>query len=378
MKKRTTIITIVIILIVVGVLLVISKQRELAALPKAAPQPTAVQTATVENGTLEVTNRQIGEIQPYVQADLAPRITGHILSVTKHEGDSVTKGETVGTIDYRELENRAEAVHAEVLATRQRLAGAKSVYETQRSVTERDEKLYAAGAISKESLERSRSTLDSAKSVVDSYEESIKGIERTVEASRLQVAYSRITAPFSGVVTKRWAEPGDLAVPGKAVLTIQQPSPVKVVVQIPQELMGKLAKGMKLTLTNGADSVRVEVTRVYPALNKNLLGSVEAVMQKSPFNLPCGSTVNVDIIASTVSGTIVPDNATVRTEKGTFLYLVDKGIVHVLQVSLLGVGSGKAVVKGEIPAGAQVAVAQENKLLTLSEGMQVMAAGGKK
>jgi RND family efflux transporter MFP subunit len=357
---------------------VINKQRELANLPKAAPQPSTVQTVIAEQGTVEVTARQIGEVQPYVQTDLAPRITGNILSITKREGDTVTKGETVCTIDDREQQTRVEAIQAEVMATRQRFAGARSVYETQRSSTERDEKLYAAGAISKEALERSHTALDTAKAALDAYEDSIRGMERNVAAAGLQAAYSQIIAPFSGVVSKRWVEPGDLAVPGKPVLSIQQPSPVKVVVQVPQELMGKVNKGMKLTFTNGTEILRAIVTRVYPALNKNLLGSLEAILPKSPFGLPNGSTVEVDIITSTAAGIIVPENAIVRTEKGAFVYLVEGGVVHVRQVQVLGVGRGKVAVKGDIPAGAQVAVAQENKLLTFSEGVKVtVVAGGK-
>ena len=325
MKKQATIAFVIVLLIAGGMLLVISKQKSLARLPKPSSQPPAIQTALTTQGTVEITSRQLGEIQPYVQAELAPRITGYILSITKREGDTVAQGEIVCVLDDRELSRKAESSHAEVLATRQRLAGARSLYETQRSVTERDEKLYKAGAISKEALERSRSTLESARSVVDAYEESIHGLERNVDAARLQAGYARIAAPFSGVVTRRSAEPGDLAVPGKAILTIQQPSPVKVVVQVPQELIGQVRQGTKLALSNGPGTMQAAVTKVYPALGKNLLGAVETILQKSPFGLPTGSTLGVDIVTATASGIIVPENALVRTEKGAFVYTINDG-----------------------------------------------------
>jgi RND family efflux transporter MFP subunit len=375
--KKIIFAVVIMALITGGVFVIIDKQKKLSALPKPLSQPPAVQTATAAAGSIDVKSRQIGEVQAYVQADVAPRITGYILSITKREGDPVTKGEVVCTIDDRELSKRAESSQEEVLVTKQRLAGARSLYETQRSVTERDEKLYAAGAISKEALERSRSSLDSAKAAVGAYEESIHGLERNVEAARLQVGYSQIEAPFSGIVTKRSADPGDLAVPGKAILTIQQPSPVKLVVQVPQELIGRMRPGSKLLLNNGSSSVQVLVTRVYPALGKNLLGSVEVVLPKSPFRLPVGSTVAVDIVTVTAAGVIVPESAIFRTEKGAFIYTVDDGTVHMRQVEVLGSGDGKAVVKGNIAPGTQVAVAQENKLLTLAEGMKITTAGGK-
>jgi len=375
--KKIILAVVIVALITGGVFVIIDKQKKLSTLPKPSSQPPAVQTAIAAAGSVDVKSRQIGEVQPYVQADVAPRIMGYILSITKREGDPVTKGEVVCTIDDRELTKRAESSQAEVIATKQRLAGARSVYETQRSVTERDEKLYAAGAISKEALERSRSSLDSSKAAVDAYEESIHGLERNMEAARLQVGYSQIEAPFSGIVTKRSADPGDLAVPGKAILTIQQPSPVKVVVQVPQELIGRIRPGSKLLLNNGSSTLQVSVTKVYPALGKNLLGSVEVVLPKSPFGLPTGSTVAVDIVTVAAAGVIVPESAVFRTEKGAFIYTVTDGTIHARQVEVLGLGDGKAVVKGDVSPGTQVAVAQENKLLTLAEGMKITTAGGK-
>jgi RND family efflux transporter MFP subunit len=378
MKKRIVIAIVGLALLSGGIAVIVNKQKTLANLPKPSSQPPAVQTAPAFQGTIDITSRQLGEIQPYVQADLAPRITGYILSISKREGDSVMKGEVVCTVDDRELSKRAETTQAEMLATKQRLAGARSVYETQRSVTDRDEKLYQAGAISKEALERSRATLDGARSSVEAFEESIRGLKSNVEAARLQVGYAQIAAPFSGLVTKRSAEPGDLAVPGKPILTIQQPSPVKVIVQIPQELTGQIKPGTKLVLSNGQNTSPAAVTKVYPALGKNLLGSVEALLPKSPFGLPTGSTVGVDVVTTTVTGVVVPENAVARTEKGAFLYTVQDGTIHIQPVRILGVGQGKAAVQGDIVPGTPVAVAQENKLLTLSEGMKVTTAGSKK
>ena len=375
--KKIILAVVIMALITGGVFVIIDKQKNLSTLPKPSSQPPAVETAIAAAGSIDVKSRQIGEVQAYVQADVAPRIMGYILSITKREGDPVTKGEIVCTVDDRELSKRAESSQAEVLATKQRLAGARSVYETQRSVTERDEKLYAAGAISKEALERSRSSLDSAKAAMDAYEESIHGLERNMEAARLQVGYSRIEAPFSGIVTKQWADPGDLAIPGKTILTIQQPSPVKVVVQVPQELIGRIRPGSKMLFNNGSNTLQVSVTRVYPVLGKNLLGSVEAVLPKSPFGLPAGSTVAVDIVTVTAAGVIVPESAVFRTEKGAFIYPINDGTIHMRQVEVLGLGDGKAVVKGDVAPGTQVAVAQENKLLTLEEGMKITTAGGK-
>ncbi|MFA6011649.1 MAG: efflux RND transporter periplasmic adaptor subunit [Desulfobacteraceae bacterium] len=378
MKKKIIVGIIVVALALIGIMLVKNKQKEIASLPKAQPQPVSVRTAQAEKGALEMLSRQIGEVQPSIKTDVAARITGYILTFSKREGDNVNKGETLATLDDRELADRAAVSEAEISGGRQKLTGAKSAYETQRSVTERDQKLFNMGGISKEALERSRSTLENVKSSMNALAASVKGLEKNASAAKLQTDYARVKAPFSGIITRRYMEPGDLAVPGKAILALEQTEPVKVVVQIPQELMGKVRQGARVYLVNADKRLAVSVTRVYPALGKNLMGGVEIVLAKSPFGLPSGSTVTVDLVTGNMKGTLIPENALVHTDKGHFVFLVENGgKIRVKTVSFLGSNQGKAVISDELPQGAHLATGQENRLMTLTNGTFVTTAGGR-
>ena len=215
-----------------------------------------MQVAPVSQGTLELTAHYLGSIEPFTRSDLSARISGNILTISKREGDSVRQGETLVTIDDRELLDRAVAVDAEVLATRQKLAGAQSAYTTQKAVYERDVVLHKAGAVSQEALERSRAAMDGAKATVDAYGESLKGLAMNTAVAKTQAGYARITAPFSGVVSRRWSEPGDLAAPGKPILTIEKTSPYKVLAQVPQEELSGIRPGTSVRLTNGSQTHR--------------------------------------------------------------------------------------------------------------------------
>lgn len=371
MKRIVIFVLAAVLLIAAGFLLVEKKKGELARLPTPqAPAPT-VQVAPVSQGTLELTAHYLGSIEPFTRSDLSARISGNILTISKREGDSVRQDETLVTIDDRELLDRAVAVDAEVLATRRKLAGAQSAYTTQKAVYERDVALHKAGAVSQEALERSRAAMDGAKATVDAYEESLKGLAMNTAVAKTQAGYARITAPFSGVVSRRWSEPGDLAAPGKPILTIEKTSLYKVLAQVPQEELSGIRPGTSVRLTNGSQAIAATVNRVYPALGKNLLATVEVLTKSSPFNLPSSATVGFDLVSRKVEGLIVPDQAVVRSAQGAFVYLVKDGVVRIMPVKLLGMANGKAAISSELPLGAQVAVAQENKLLTLSEGSKV-------
>jgi RND family efflux transporter MFP subunit len=373
--KRIVIVGLVAVLLVGGgIALVTKKQEAIARLPKPQLPPPAVEVAPVAEGDLEVTVHYLGNIVPFTRSDIAPRISGNILTIAGREGDTVRQGELLVTIDDRELADRAVAVNAEVLSTRQKLAGAQSVYETQKSIYERDVTLQKAGAISQEALDRSRAAKDSAKAAADAYQESLKGLAKNAALARTQAGYARLIAPFDGVISRRWNEPGDLAVPGKPILTIEKQSPYKVLSQVPQEELAWIRPETPVHLRDGDRRVDAAVSRVYPALGKNMLATVEVITKSSPFGLPSDATVGMDLVIRRVNGLIVPEQAVVTGPGGVSVYRVRNGVVHRLPVRLLGMSIGRAAVSGELHAGDQVAVAQENKLLTLIEGSKVTPA----
>lgn len=377
MKKKLVALLIALGVVAGGLYVVDHKQKSIAALPKPQPVIPAIQVAAVTEGSLAVTAHYLGFIEPVSQTDLSSRITAAILAINKREGDPVRKGEELVVLDDRELHERHNAVRAEMLATRQKQVGANSAFETQKAIYERDRKLFAAGAISREALDRSKAAFDGAGSIVAAYEESIRGLAMNTAAAGTQAGYARILAPFTGILTRRLMEPGDLAAPGKPILTVEDPSSYKVTVEIPQDELAEIQKGSKLVLKNGDEIMSATVSRLHPALGKNRLASVETVLPSAPFQLPSGSSVGVDLVKRAVTGLILPENGLVKNENGYFVCVVKEGMVSIRPVKVLGNGKGQSVVQGDLAVGEECAVGQENRLLTLTEGREVkIVAGG--
>ena len=369
--KRNIMIVVSLLVVAGAVAVLMMKQKKVANLSKPQMPIPSVQDASVNHGTLEVTAHYLATIEPLIKSDLSPRISGNILFISKREGDQVRQGELLVSIDERELLDRSLAVNSEVLATRQRLVGAQSAYTTQKAVFERDVTLHKAGAISKEALDRSQSAVDSAKATVDAYQESLKGLARNTSVAKTQAGYARINAPFSGVISKRWSEQGDLATPGKPILTIEKTSSYKILAQVPQEELAGIRPGTKVILTHLGQTMPAKVNRIYPSLGKNMLATVEVLTSEAPFGLPSLATIGFDIITKKLEGIIAPDQAVVKSKQGAFVYQVRDGIIHIKPVKILGMGGGKLALEGELTPGGILAVAQENKLLTFTEGSKV-------
>jgi RND family efflux transporter MFP subunit len=378
--KKTYIAVLVFLFIIAGVWFIIAKMKAIETTPTMTSLPLPVGVAEAKEGSISMSAHYLGTVLPLNFSDISPRITGNILSVTVREGDKVHKGQLLVALDERTLKERENAQMLDVVGTESQLAGARSVYETQQAVYERDEMLCREGAISLEALQRSKALKDSAYAQVKSVEEKVKALKNIASAASTETSYARLLSPIAGIVTKRLQEPGDLAVPGKPILRVEGQSDFRIVVQVPEKDMPLMKKGGPVFLSNG-NSRDASITRVFPATSIGTLGTIEINIPQRPFNIISGGTVGVDVITGkTEPGVVLPLAALLETERGKFIFKAEagpegeKGLarVKVIPVQVLGKNNEDVCVKGELKSGDQVITGDEGKLLKLSDGMSVV------
>ena len=372
MKK--TIAVIAVVLLIIGAVVVVKMNKAaIEKTPAVAAYPLPVEAAEAREGSISLSSHYLGTVMPVHYADVSPRITGNLLSVTVREGDMIRKGQLLATIDDRALRERESAQALEIPATEAQLAGVKSLYETQQAVYARDEMLQKEGAISQEAWQRSRAQRDAAVAQVKSLEEKVKALRNVYQAATIETSYAQLNSPLDGVVAKRLQEPGDLAVPGRPVLKIEGLSAFKVVVQIPQADMSLMKKGGRVILADGQKKTDALVSRVYPAVTTGTMGTIEIDMLQRPFGVPSGGSVGVDVTTGkTDRGTTVPLNALLENRKGSFIYKVEDGKAKIIAVQVSGKNSETASLKGNIKNGEMVILGDEGKLLRIADGMPVV------
>ncbi|MFN3479727.1 MAG: efflux RND transporter periplasmic adaptor subunit [Thermodesulfovibrionales bacterium] len=371
--KKIIAVVVALLLIVSAVIIIKKRKSAIEKTPVVSSYPLTVDVAEAKEGSIFKTSHYLGTIMPFNYADISARITGNILSVNVREGDPVHRGQLLVSIDDRALKERESAQLLEIASAEAQLAAAKSVYETQLAVYERDEMLYREGAISLEAMQKSKAQKDSALAQVKSLEEKIKALKNIYQSAAIETSYARLYAPFNGVVAKRLQEPGDLAVPGKPILRIEGTSRFKVLVQIPQTEMALMKRGGRAILSDGQNKMDAVISRVYPATTVGTMGAIEIDLSARPFNIPSGGAVSVDIITGkTDKGMIVPLNALLENQQGSFIYKVSENRIKVVKVLVLGKNSTSACIKGDIKAGDIVTTGDEGKLMRLSEEMSVI------
>lgn len=161
---------------------------------------------------------------------------GRILSVNVKEGQQISKGALVATVDM-------ETVQLQINEMQTSLDLANTVYERQKKLWDQEigsEIQYLQAQNNKERLEKS------------------------LETMRKQLSKRNIYAPISGVVNKEFANAGEVAGPGTPIVEILDTRKIKVKADVPEQYLATIKKGQKVNL-------------YFPALNKEVESKVSLI-----------------------------------------------------------------------------------------------------
>jgi RND family efflux transporter MFP subunit len=177
--------------------------------PAAAVPTVAVAVATREDLFREVTIQ--AEFRPYQEIDLHAKVAGFLQRIDVDIGDYVKAGDLIGVLEVPELEDDlARAVAAEQQAEAE-YKEAHLNYDRLVSVNRSRPNLVA------------QQDLDVAEAKDSATAAAISAAKADAKKYRTLADYTRITAPFSGVITKRYADPGALIQAGTASDTQAMP-----------------------------------------------------------------------------------------------------------------------------------------------------------
>ncbi len=354
-------------LVVAGVRLVQKKQAAIRNQPRPETRLPAVESAVPEAGTFAVTTTRLGTIVAKQPARLAARISAHIIEIKVREGDRVAAGEILVRLDDRRERDRLATVKADLSAARTQLAADAATFA-------RDRRLFAAKAISQETLDHSRARRDASRARVTA-------LEKALDTARTDLSYTLIKAPAAGVITARLADPGDLATPGKTLLGFENTAAGYLVrVNLPQSELSRFRPGSPARILpapegkaeTSAIPIPATVSRLHPAVSRSSLATLEIDLPQRPFNLPTGAVVNVRLQLRPVTGWKLPGRAVLENVNQAYVFILGKaGRIHVVPVTIKARHDDWYVVDGTLEEDSRVAVGQESLLLRLHEKMKV-------
>ena len=312
----------------------------------------ALATAEVQGGAAQRVDLQSfdGVVEPVRQATLASQVAGAIVSLSVKAGDTVRAGQELVRIDARAASQNAQASAAQVDAARASLTVAGKDFERQQQLLQ---KQY----ISQAALERSQAQFDAAKAQV-------QALEAQSQAAQTQQRFYVVQAPFAGVVSEVPVTVGDLAMPGRPLLTLHDPSALRVTATVAQSAVPRSLDTLQFELPGWSGA-----SGLMNASGAALLPLVDAATHSAQirFTLPALSGVvpgmfarvwlpAVGGAAGSTERLFVPSAAVVRRAELTAVYLVDaQGRPALRQVRLGRVQGERVEVLSGVRAGDKVA-----------------------
>ncbi len=258
----------------------------LAADEEALPR---VDTVVVGRAAIAASRQWDGVVQAVRQSTIAAQTQARIVRLDAQAGDRLRKGQVVAVLDARESAAGLAQADARVSQTQATLANARLVHE-------RNERLHAQGFISKSALDASSAQLRVAEAA-----QREAGAGRTLQ--RVSGSYTTVVAPFDAVVSERLAELGEVAAPGKPLVTMYEPGRMRIAFFVP----APVAAAMADTAT-----VRVRL----PGPGGEARWSAPLAAQVMPAADPGSATVEIRADLETADArTLVPgQHLAVRTE----------------------------------------------------------------
>ena len=310
-------------------------------------------TATAERGTLPGVITASGELEAIRRVNVSPKRQGLLDALFVDEGDAVTKGQVLARMEIGDFTDRMDELSA---LERQ----ARADYEAKRADYLRYRKLKDSGAISASDLDGFRAAFLSSKEALAAAKERIQ--QRDVEGSELL-----IRAPFSGVITERFAEPGAFVTPtttasanagATSASIVELSEGLEVVAKVPENDIGRILVGQNASVRVDAfpdQRFPARVRDIAPRAEKtdNVISfEVELTLIDPPPTLRIGMTVDVDFqTGRTAESTLVPTVAIVTENGQPGVLLVGKDNQPRFQVVELGSSSGSqsAILSGVKP-----------------------------
>jgi len=204
-----------------------------------------------------------------------------------------------------------------------------------------------------------------SQSEYDSAQSKFRVADAVATEAKTLLGYTKVTAPFAGVITRKYADVGDLAAPGKPLLEMEDARDLRLETDVPEAVIGRLTLGDKLAVrvsgvTNELEGV---VSEIAPAADPNSRTFLVKLDLPPTPGLRAGQFGRVAVPVGETSALRVPASAVLQRGEMELVFVVVNGHAQ-LRIVKTGkrVGDEVELVSG-VDAGEQVVTEGASSLL---------------
>jgi multidrug efflux system membrane fusion protein len=329
------------------------------------PVITGVTQQTILEEAIPDRLEAVGTIKARNSAVIAARIPGSISTVQVKEGERVTKGKLLLTIEAAESTSGAAGARAGFEEARHGVEEARARKDLADATFQRYEKLLQEQAVTRQEFDGRRMERDVATQGVARAEARLSQAREGAKASATVAGYTRVVSPLAGVVTSKSIDAGMTVFPGMPLCTVEEEGQYRLEAAAPESLMGKVKPGDSVPVTvdgigsDLAGRVAAVVPSVDPA-SRTFIIKVEINAK----GLRSGVFGRAYFPAGTRRGLLVPKTAVSERGALTMVWVVGKdNIVRMRLVKIGQAAADRIEVLAGLSSGERVVVSGLEKVV---------------
>jgi RND family efflux transporter MFP subunit len=307
------------------------------------------QLGTIAEKALSSSARLPGQLVPFNEVNLFPKVNGFVKQIFVDRGSIVKKGQLLVVLEAPEMESQLQAANSRYLRAKEDAEASKEKYERLKEAAKEP------GSVSPLDLDNANAKMKADLAMAQSE-------NSNVESVRTMQGYLRIYAPFDGMIIQRNISPGALVAPGKTtdqpMLILQDIHKMRLTVDIPEDYVDKVDLNQPVTFTFNAmpgQEQSAKISRSANALGSMRSEAIEIDVPNKNGQLKPGMYAEVRIpMLSGAKSLLVPNTAIVRSTEREYVVTVRDGKANLVDIKEGLASSDSTEVFGNLKADDKI------------------------
>ncbi len=349
---------VLVILIAIGLVVLIKKRKEeLARLSTPKIYPVVVKTIKPKLSRFYLTLTGLGLIKSSVDFNVTTKLSGRVLYI-KNVGDRVKKGDVVVKLDDSQTRALLDKAKSELRSLKSKLSALKLTLKNMLLTHKRTKELLSVKGASIEQYQKEQDEIASLRSQIRTVKSQITAAESNINQLKTLLTYSIIKSPINGVISRKFANVGDVALPGRALCSISAKGGKYLLLELPENIKpkgvvfkGKFYRVVSLNSTfNGLYEYKADVDTT----------------------LNTDTRVKVGVVVFKGQAIKLPYEAILSDDGHDYVFVVEGKKAVPKLVKVLAVGEQGVAVKDSTLLGKELVLAKPDIFIKLRGGVQIV------
>ncbi len=357
MIKKIVSIVLVLVIIIALIVLVKIRKKEIASLNPPKIYPVVVKTMKPKVSSFYLSMSGLGLVESSVDFNVTTKLAARVLYV-KPIGSRVKEGDIVAKLDSSSTKAKIDSANSSLNSLYSKLSSVKLSLKNMILTHKRTKELLSVKGASIEQYQKEEDIISSLKSSIDAINSQIKSIKSDIVSLKTLLSYTVIKSPVNGVVSKKFSNVGDVAMPGKPICSISANGGKYILLRLPDDVK---PKGL---IFNGRFYDVVALNNTFNGLNE----------YKADVNttLNTNTRVKVSIVVFKGKAVKLPFNAMLSDNGKNYVFIVNKDKAVKKSVKVISIGESGIAVEGRGLIGKEIVLTKPDIFIKLLGGVPIV------